>query len=251
MPQQSTTNSGQHLVLPVGIGLLVGTFQFNTDAEIIAVGATEKTGLPSMPGPFAEIDKLQQLAAAPDQHMGGHPDIANFLKKGVLLPVQTVGKKALYTITLAALVGLALKPAQDSKDLPQKNGTPSFIYYLGGLLLIAVIFFAGGPDTTKLDSSDNIKKASARELCRTLTYSPSSWQAWYHLGNTSIISGMPGSYEFGERCITQAVTYDPLNYRLLKQLCLVRMHHGDIDGAKEAYKKLNALRSWVKIHELE
>ncbi len=157
----------------------------------------------------------------------------------------------LYAMTLSSLMGLSLRASPKQTSDPDTSGLHPRHYYLFGMLFPVLILVFGGIDSAKLDSPDYIKQASPARLCRTLTYAPSSWQTWYHLGNASIKSGLPDSYEFGEHCITQATKYDPLNYRLWTRLCRVRLYLKDEEGAEDAYRRLKKLRSWVTIKELE
>lgn len=156
----------------------------------------------------------------------------------------------LYFITLTSLIGLVITP-----NTTLANSMPDDKYNkklcAAGLFLSMLFIVLAGKNIDRMDSSDFIKSSHPDSLSKILTWSPSSWQAWYQLGNTSISSALPDSYVFGEKCITMATNYDPLNYRLWERLARVRLHMNDKSGALNAYSTLQQLRTWIKIEEIE
>lgn len=153
----------------------------------------------------------------------------------------------LHFVVVASLVGLVISP-------PPQATSPSprrlWALPLAGLIL-AIAISLQGTKLYDMDSPDFIEKAGPDDLCRALNWSPTSWQAWYHLGRAAVAKTDGTGMTFGEYCMTQAAVYDPNNYRLWRELCMVRLSLGDTEGAQEAYANLKALRTWVHISELE
>jgi len=89
----------QSRILRIGIGFIIRTFKLNADAEIIAVVATLVARLPRVPGALSKIDKLEQLTGALYQQVRGNFNAPNLLEVRMLVPIQSIGEKALDTIT--------------------------------------------------------------------------------------------------------------------------------------------------------
>ena len=87
------------LVLDLSVGVIVGSLQLNTDTEVITVVPPAIAGAARMPCPLAQINKLHYLTAATDQQVGGNLGTADFVEKRMFIPVQTVGKQALNTVS--------------------------------------------------------------------------------------------------------------------------------------------------------
>jgi len=156
----------------------------------------------------------------------------------------------LYGMVLASLVGLTLSPP----PLPEPSGSakPSRLWLapLTGLV-VAIFVSLQAMKPYEMDSSDFLQKADPDALCRALNWSPTSWQAWYHLGRAAIDKPDGTAIKLGEYCMSRAVDYDPNNYRMWHELCLVRLTLDDTEGARQAYSRLKALRTWQRIDEME
>lgn len=125
--------------------------------------------------------------------------------------------------------------------------------WIPGIVSFAIVLLvsAAGYRNPEMDMPDYVQKAGTQELIKCLKWSPTSWHTWFHLGNAAIASGKPGTYELGEAFLSQGLEYDPNNYILTEQLCLVQLHLNDIPAALETYKRLKELRNWKKIPQLD
>ena len=85
--------------MALSVRVLVGTFQFYANTEIIAVLTTCKTGRTSVPGPAPQIDELQQPPVATNQQVGRHIHASDFVIRRVFIAVQAVGEESLDGIT--------------------------------------------------------------------------------------------------------------------------------------------------------
>jgi O-antigen ligase len=157
----------------------------------------------------------------------------------------------LYSVAFASLLGLVISPDQEETRVSNSGRLHRIAVPIAGLLL-AIIVASYGRRIYDFDSSDFFETAKAPDLGRALAWSPTSWEAWYHLGRISSSMFADGkTLQFGEQCITQAVAYDPNNYRLWEILVRVRLRRNDIEGAQAAYLRLKHLRDWVRIPELD
>ncbi len=91
--QQSSANSGQCLVLRIGIGRLISPLQLNTDGEVIAGFAPLETGLARMPGPTIKRHKLSHLAVTLNQQVRGNFQRLDLFKERVPVWIQTISKE--------------------------------------------------------------------------------------------------------------------------------------------------------------
>lgn len=155
----------------------------------------------------------------------------------------------LYFITLCSMMGLVISPLTSVTTTTKKAGYSP--WHISGLVICMALSPVYTRGIYRMDSPDFVVKASPDELCRALSWAPTSWQIWYHMGNMSMRSGKADSYEFGEECITRATEYDPLNYRLWEILARIRIHQNNTNGAASAYKRLKELRPWKRIEELD
>jgi hypothetical protein len=96
---QKSRYGRQSRILRIGIGFIIRTFKLNANAEIIAVVTTLVARLPRVPGALSKIDKLEQLTGALYQQVRGNFNAPNLLEVRVLVPIQSIGEKALDTIT--------------------------------------------------------------------------------------------------------------------------------------------------------
>ena len=68
-------------------------FELNTDGMVVAVVSPAPLGCAGVPSPGSHVDKLHQLAVAPNEEMGGYRQTPNLLEVGVRVPIKLVGKQ--------------------------------------------------------------------------------------------------------------------------------------------------------------
>jgi hypothetical protein len=117
---------------------------------------------------------------------------------------------------------------------------------LGVALLVAVFW---GRDM-RLDSPAVLRDAPLEKRVRALVLAPTSWHAWYHLARKVRRLDTPGAGEFAESCMSQAVAYDPNNYRLWLAVGKQRLKIDDRAGARAAFARVRELRYWVSVPEV-
>jgi hypothetical protein len=87
----------QGFVLAVSVSNIVASFQLNPYAVVVAVIASQEMGNARMPGTQVKRDELGNGARPLDQQMGGDLQVGNRLKVRMLVAIQLIGKKSLYT----------------------------------------------------------------------------------------------------------------------------------------------------------
>jgi O-antigen ligase len=146
----------------------------------------------------------------------------------------------LYSVTLAAIIGLVFHAGE--------VGRPGRAQVLPALALaVAVIVALASLGKEKTDDPRWMYEARAGELARAVAWSPTLSYAWHGLGRAAWSEGGQDRIAFGERCMTTAVKYDPLNYRLWRELGYIRMAVEDPGGAAEAFGRMKELRAWVPV----
>ena len=155
-----------------------------------------------------------------------------------------------YTTVLAAVVGLMLAPfAPATPDRPCAvwRRPPPFAWPIllgaAAAALVAIPTARSG----RLDAPDRMEHAPSGELVRAAVWAPTSPYAWYYLGRRACMLGTAEGATFGEKCLTAAALYDPNNYRIWKQLGLLRLSLDDRDGTIEAFRRVRELRYWVAL----
>ncbi|MDD4872815.1 MAG: O-antigen ligase family protein [Kiritimatiellae bacterium] len=156
----------------------------------------------------------------------------------------------LYFLTVCSMIGLAISPGVPCTVEHSNRHTFSILLPAGALVIIAGLSCMG-KEIYQLDSTDHLDTAANDRICRALSWSPTSWHAWYQLGKTAVTLKTDNACRFGENCLTQSVKYDPNNYLIWQELSLLRLSLQDLDGAREAYKHVKKLRAWKQIKELE
>jgi len=155
----------------------------------------------------------------------------------------------LYAFTFASMIGLMWPFYSDpsASSAPGRiTGKSAGLTLISFAVILLVCLSISGTVPYRRDSSDHTMNAGAEELARSITWAPTSWQAWYHFGRACCIKGTREAITLGIACIDQALEYDPKNYRLWYQLGLVKLNAGDKDGADRAFERANSLRSWLK-----
>jgi len=143
----------------------------------------------------------------------------------------------LYAFTLAALAGLVL-------PFPQPHRHPAAIL-AGGVLSLMVAFVA--PVLYTRDSIYARPGTHLNDLTRSIVWAPTSPHAWFYAGRQMMRSKEKPVRRLGERFMTQAMVYDPKNYRRWRKLGEMRERLKDRDGAREAHERAHELRDWVKV----
>jgi O-antigen ligase len=156
----------------------------------------------------------------------------------------------LYFTVFASLIGLVI--TGDDAGATETATAPVRRWFapMAGLILVLLLSI-NGSRIYDMDSSDFIETAGPADLSCALVWSPTSWQAWYHLGSTAARPSDTKSLGFAEKCIAQATVYDPNNYKLWERLARLRFSLNDVQGARLAYGHLRNLRSWMHIPELD
>jgi len=154
----------------------------------------------------------------------------------------------LYFLTVTSMIGLVLSPGTGpGPDVP---GRRRLVVPIAALVIVLAVSCMGRK-IYEFDSSDVLETTAGSDACRAIVWSPTSWQAWYHLGRISVEMKSDSACRFGERCITRAAQYDPKNYLIWHELCLLRLGLQDVDGSTEAYHRVKELREWKQIKKLE
>lgn len=159
----------------------------------------------------------------------------------------------LYTISAAAVWGMILGEERDATNPAQDwDGSLNRTVLLGiAPAIIALIYTLSvameGRAIDRRDHADRIEHASAEALARSLAWSPTSWQVWYHLGRDACANeDLPRGEELCAAWIAQALEYNPNDYRLWRNYAnLLKFRLNDAAGARRASARANELRSWV------
>ena len=156
----------------------------------------------------------------------------------------------LYFLTVTSMLGLVISPSPPVTQSQPAHSRLNCILSTTALAIALAFTCMGGRIYTQ-DSSDDDDSSRDSEICRTLAWSPTSWQAWYRLGKSAVAMRADNMCRFGEKCISRAAEYDPNNYQLWQELALLRLSLQDAAGAAEAYSRIKQLRPWKKINDLE
>jgi O-antigen ligase len=157
----------------------------------------------------------------------------------------------LYFIVFCSLVGLVLSPTLPSGRRRVCSCFSSGIVLPSLALILAGMIALSGRKIHDMDNSDFMERADIHELATAILWSPTSWQAWYHMGRAVIIEQPQNGREPGEKCIAIAVSCDPNNYRLWSVLGRMKLNRNDIEGALDAERRLRELRPYLRIRELD
>lgn len=153
----------------------------------------------------------------------------------------------LYFMFICIILGLAGN---------NKTSEPKLLARYQKLLLLSAFLtlLAIAPLLKKMhtyDDPDFIQSADIKSLCNALTWSPTSWQIWYHLGQKIYLTNDANS-GLASHCMKQSVYYDPHNYTLLYNISIFMVKINDLESALKMYKNAKELRPWLpNIPELE
>lgn len=147
----------------------------------------------------------------------------------------------LYAVVVVTLLGLLLSPVPEP-------AMPRFAFGASVLILAAAVA-AGIWSAGRVRRDDPVwmSKAGPDELASALAWSPTSSYAWYYLGRKAWGRLDADGTAFGEKCLSRAVAYDPNNYRIWRELALLRAGMGDSKGAEAAARRVRDLRAWVHV----
>jgi len=148
----------------------------------------------------------------------------------------------LYAVTLASIVGLALRPPPAAGAAGARRGGPALI-----CLACLALLTPAWRDMQRLDAPDELWVANARDVARALIGAPTSWQAWYEFGRRVAALERPGAGRLAEACVSRATECDPNNYRLWLAAGHYRLASKDYAGARRAFARARQLRSWVEV----
>jgi hypothetical protein len=148
----------------------------------------------------------------------------------------------LYAITITSIVA-----AGTGSVIPQnKNRTAIIMTLVICLGLIPLI-----TPMTKYDDGGYIVSASNDRLASLLTWSPTNPQVWRRMGANISEKNSPETDALAEEFIEQAAQYDPTSFNIWIKLGKLRLKRGNESGAKEAFGKATAIRSWAPVPKME
>lgn len=148
----------------------------------------------------------------------------------------------LYSVTIAAVTGLALPPLSDLHPRVPFAGASGLAF---ALLLIP---FSGVIETR--DSYLAISNAPIGETVRAIVWAPTSRHAWQKTGMHLWKRDDADWRLLGEDFYTQATAYDPNQYTIMLRLGRMRLKMKDYAGARIAFERVRELRDWVKVPEV-
>lgn len=156
----------------------------------------------------------------------------------------------IYAITLASLFGLLLPfsfPSTRQIHLGKRfHGTVPVTATASALAALVLGLVWGR--FQRLDSASVLSRAALPTVRHALAWAPTSSEAWQQLGRTTVvIERNPETLRFRESCVTQAVAYDPNNYRIWNTLGELRNDLGDRESAAEAFARVKELRDWYPV----
>ncbi len=152
-----------------------------------------------------------------------------------------------YALLVAVLAGLCISKAHLTQS--RRAGIAALACILPAALTVILLSCIAPQKTFSLDSPNALGHATPETLKLAIESSPSYWQAYYNLGRTAAYR--PETRDLAERHITRAADLDPLNYRLLIELALLRVDMGNTEGALDAYSRAKHLRNWLSVEQLE
>lgn len=160
----------------------------------------------------------------------------------------------LYAFLLASLLGMVVTrppaPNSDLQDEPARSRPNPFLYagpWLALGLLIVILVALQGNRIYRYDRSRSLKTMDPNQLIRALTWAPTSWQAWYYLGESAMDRKRIAAKRFGERCISIAAAYNPNRASLWARVGHARLRLGRPASAKRAFDRATALRHWIDV----
>ncbi len=104
---------------------------------------------------------------------------------------------------------------------------------------------------TKYDTEGYIVTASNDRLASLLTWSPTNPKVWRRLGANIAQKNTPETDALAEEFLEQATQYDPNNFNIWIKLGKLRLKRNNKSGAKEAFSKATAIRSWAPVPKID
>ncbi len=148
----------------------------------------------------------------------------------------------LYAVMLASIIATGIR-----KDPPQK-------YQRTAIVMTLVICFGLMPLTTsmtKYDNSGYIVTASNDKLASLMRWSPTNPQVLRRFGANIAQLETPATDRLSEEFLEQAAKYDPGNFNIWIKLGKLRLKSNNKSGAKEAFSKATAIRSWAPVPKID
>lgn len=146
----------------------------------------------------------------------------------------------LYAITVSTLAAGLWHPAQTAA-----RPSARFIIHTPAVFVAILVLSLGS--ACRFDAPGFISGATTPQLTRALVWAPTSPLIWRRWSASLFEHGSKQHRHLAEHCLTQAATYDPNNYPLWRRLGQVRQELGDNRGANKAYRRVEALRDWIKL----
>ncbi|MBL7114878.1 MAG: O-antigen ligase family protein [Kiritimatiellae bacterium] len=145
----------------------------------------------------------------------------------------------------ASILGLSLSIEEGISKPAHVSTRPYTVTYAS---VIALIFGLLCIPMHRTDSIRFCRTASAEQLVRALPAAPSSWMHWYYLGRQACLTRTPAGRKFGEHCISRAAELDPNNYKIWRELGILRLRLDNHAGAATAFRRVRELgRHWVNL----
>jgi hypothetical protein len=146
----------------------------------------------------------------------------------------------LYAITVTSLLGFLWSP----HTTQCRYHAAKWPHFAGIAVALGVLLLGS---KARLDAPGLLSGADTPTTTRALVWAPTSSLGWRRLCAKLSQEESEESRQLGERCLTQAAIYDPNNYPLWRRLGEVRQALGDNRGANQAYRRVEALRDWIKL----
>ncbi len=151
----------------------------------------------------------------------------------------------LYALTLSILAALGLPPLL-------AQGPRHWMRLALGVNLAAALAVAAvaGP-MGRRDTTSYLYQAPLPDLLKAITWAPTDAHAWQYAGMRLVhMEGNAAAQRLGERLLSQAAAWNPNQYPLWLALGNVRLALGDVEAAREAFRRVRELRTWVKLPDL-
>ena len=162
---------------------------------------------------------------------------------GVHATVEFTLHAPVYTVGLALLTGLAL-PCDETSSR-RSAAWPAAVCAAAVLILLPILI-----PLRQYDDPHHVFDAELPELARILPWTPVAAHAWYRLGTECRRRGDPALQPLAAAALAHAGACDPNNYVLWLRIGKQRLRLKDYRGAREAFKRVKALRHWVTTPEV-
>jgi len=148
----------------------------------------------------------------------------------------------LYAITVASIIAAGTKAPPNNKS------------HRNAIVLTLIICLGLIPLTrpmTEYDTGGYIVSASNDKLATLMTWSPTNSQVLRKFGANIAQRNMPETDVLSEVFLERAAEYDPNDFNIWIKLGKLRLKRNNTSGAKEAFKKATAIRSWAPVPKID